>query len=224
MSSASPRNASRKPGRPRGEDGPDLREALLDAATELAAERGFDAVGLREIAERAGASPGMIAYYFGDRDGLYESLFERAFGRMAAQVEALLGSGDARDTDLDDLVRLHVTALASDPWIPQLIAREVLGRKTRMRELFAKRVSEGPVRVTRRFIEEGIAAGHLRADLDPMLTSMSIAATSIFPYLFGPIVGPSVGLTLDDALRDRLIAHNQRLLSHGIRARPERTP
>ena len=49
------------------------------AATELAVERGFEASGLREIAARAEVSPGMIAYYFGDRSGLHEAIFERAF-------------------------------------------------------------------------------------------------------------------------------------------------
>ena len=215
----------RRPGRPRGESGgAALREALLDAATGLAIERGFDTVGLREIAQRAGASPAMISYYFGDRDGLYEALFERAFSKMAEQVEALLTRGDATDTNLEELTHLHVTALSKDPWIPQLIAREVLAKPTRMRDMFAKRVTEGPMRAIRVWIEGEIAAGRLRADLDPQLTSMSIASLAIFPYLFGPIVGPYVGLELDDDLRDRLIEHNQHLISRGIRAHPERTP
>ena len=218
-----PPTRPRKPGRPRGEDAAALRESLLDAATELAVERGFEAVGLREIADRAGASPGMISYYFGDRDGLYESLFERAFSRMADQVEALVSSSDARDADIDELTRVHVTALSRDPWIPQLLAREVLAKHTRMRELFSKRVSEGPMRAVAQWIETDIGKGRLRPDLDPQLTAMSIAALAVFPYLFGPIVSSALGLEFDDAMRDRLIAHNQRLISHGIRAHPERS-
>jgi AcrR family transcriptional regulator len=225
--SPDPRSAKRpprKPGRPRAETRTAaLREALLDAATELAIERGFESVGLREIAQRAGASPGMIAYYFGDRDGLYESLFERAFARMADRVVALLTSDDAKDTDLDELTQLHVTALSRDPWIPQLIAREVLAKQTHFRDVFAKRVSEGPMRAMKGWIESEIAAGRLRSDLDPQLTAMSIAALAIFPYLFGPIIGPSVGLQLDESLRDRLIEHNRLFVSRGIRAHPERS-
>jgi len=216
------RRKARGPGRPRGENrGATLRDALLDAATELAVERGFDAVGLRAIAERAGASPGMIAYYFGDREGLYESLFERAFARVSAQVEALLDADEARDTDLADLTRLHVTALSQDPWIPQLIAREVLARQTRLRETFAERVSQGPMSALERWIERGVAEGRLRPDLDPRLTAMSIAALSVFPYLFGPVIGSHIGLDLDEGFRDQLIAHNERLISRGIHARPE---
>jgi len=82
----------RRPGRPRLEEseGAEVRERLIDAATALAVECGFDTCGLREIAARAEVSPGMIAYYFGDRDGLHEAMFERAFDRVTAQVRALL--------------------------------------------------------------------------------------------------------------------------------------
>lgn len=222
-SASSSRRAPRGPGRPRREHGgAALRDALLDAATELAVERGFDAVGLRAIAERAGASPGMIAYYFGDREGLYEALFERAFARVSEQVETLLDADETGENDLAEVTRLHVTALSRDPWIPQLIAREVLARRTRLRETFAERVSDGPMAAMERWIGRGIAAGRLSPDLDPQLTAMSIAAVSVFPYLFGPVVGPRIGLVLDEEFRDRLIEHNERLISCGIRARPER--
>ena len=88
------RFAPRGPGRPRHEDGCDktgeVRERLLDAATELAVEQGFEACGLREIAARAVVSSGMISYYFGDRQGLYEAMFRRAFDRVGERVQALI--------------------------------------------------------------------------------------------------------------------------------------
>ena len=113
----------RRPGRPR-QDGPraaEVRLQLLDAATELAIEQGFDACGLREIAARAGVSPGMIAYYFGDRRGLYEAMFRRAIDRVRAQVEALLAEQENNGDDrLDEIVRIHVTAMAAE-WVAILL-------------------------------------------------------------------------------------------------------
>ena len=66
-----------------------MRERLLDAATELAIAQGFDACGLREIAARAEVSPAMVAYYFGDRQGLYEAMFQRIFDRITEQARAV---------------------------------------------------------------------------------------------------------------------------------------
>lgn len=47
------------------------REVLLAAATELFGERGFDRTTTRDIGERAGVDPALIARYFGSKTGLY---------------------------------------------------------------------------------------------------------------------------------------------------------
>lgn len=56
---------------PRRRDSARSRELLLTAATELFAERGFDRSTIREIGERAGVDPALIARYFGGKAQLY---------------------------------------------------------------------------------------------------------------------------------------------------------
>src|SRR3954469_17551368 len=57
------------------------REALLDAAGELFDERGYDAATVREIGERAGVDPALIARYFGGKEGLYLAALQHEDGR-----------------------------------------------------------------------------------------------------------------------------------------------
>ncbi len=59
----------RQPGRRR--DAARSRELLLAAASELFAVRGFDRSTTREIGERAGVDPALIARYFGGKAQLY---------------------------------------------------------------------------------------------------------------------------------------------------------
>jgi AcrR family transcriptional regulator len=47
------------------------RQALLKAAAELFDERGYERATIREIGERAGVDPALIARYFGGKEGLY---------------------------------------------------------------------------------------------------------------------------------------------------------
>jgi AcrR family transcriptional regulator len=214
----------RSPGRPRQDDpsAAEVRQQLLDAATELALEHGFDACGLREIAARAGVSTAMIAYYFGDRRGLYEAMFQRALDRVRDQVEALLALEDGSGDRLDELVRIQVASLAADPWLPQLIIREVLAAPDpKVRDRFADRVGDGPLLLMIRWLEEEQQRGVLRADLDPKLMAITMASLSAFPFLFLPILGERIGVKLDADFPARLIEHNQKLLAHGIRARTE---
>jgi AcrR family transcriptional regulator len=69
------------------------REAILDAAERLFAERGIDAVSLRTINSEAGYSVAALHYHFATRDGLIRALLARAQPRMFAErarmIEAL---------------------------------------------------------------------------------------------------------------------------------------
>ncbi|GAA2151197.1 TetR/AcrR family transcriptional regulator [Kitasatospora kazusensis] len=56
------------------------RELLLQAAVELFTERGFDRTTTREIGERAGVDPTLIARYYGGKTQLYVAAMEAEFG------------------------------------------------------------------------------------------------------------------------------------------------
>jgi len=79
------------------------RDAMLDAAEQLAAEGGVTAVTIRAVSERAGISNGAIYHAFGSRGGLVGRAWVRAARRfLALQREAV----DAED----DPVRAVVAA------------------------------------------------------------------------------------------------------------------
>lgn len=215
----------RGPGRPRQSESEkaDVRERLLDAATELAVEQGFEACGLREIATRAEVSPAMISYYFGDRDGLYEAMFGRAFERISEKVAAVMADPLRSGRDrIDDLVAIQVKAIAADPWLPKLVMREVLARNgSPMQEFVSDAVAKGPLQMMVDWIEQEQERHEIRSDYDPRMLAMTIASLTGFPFLMLPLVGDRLGLELDDEFPDRLIAHNQKLLSNALRAHTE---
>ena len=56
-------------------DGVDTRDRLLHVALRLFAEQGFAKTSIREISLAAGTNVAAIAYYFGDKAGLYRAAF-----------------------------------------------------------------------------------------------------------------------------------------------------
>ena len=76
------------------------REALLVAAQALFGQRGFEATTLREIGERAGVDPALVARYFGSKADLY----------VAAVVAE--GQGEAPPPDLEGLAEVAAVLLA----------------------------------------------------------------------------------------------------------------
>ena len=56
---------------PRRRDATATRQALLDAATELFAERGYDRTTVRDIATLAGVNQALLFRYFGSKEALF---------------------------------------------------------------------------------------------------------------------------------------------------------
>ncbi len=72
----------------------DVRERLLDVATELFARKGYAASTTREIVAAARVTKPVLYYYFKNKEGIYLELIERAFKRFEAVVDAsITGSG-----------------------------------------------------------------------------------------------------------------------------------
>ncbi len=66
---------------------PEKQEAILSAAAEEFAERGYEAASLNRIIERAGSSKGSVYYYFEDKADLLATVVERAVERAMAEVK-----------------------------------------------------------------------------------------------------------------------------------------
>jgi AcrR family transcriptional regulator len=78
-------------------------QALLDAATELFAQQGYDAVGTPEIAQKAGVSVGTFYRYFDDKHEVYLEIMRRTIvSAYSETIEKLtpdaLGGGARHDT------------------------------------------------------------------------------------------------------------------------------
>ncbi|WP_229744137.1 betaine-aldehyde dehydrogenase [Aliidongia dinghuensis] len=69
------------PRRVEGEEGRRLQ--LIEGTIASLADVGFAACTLHDIARRAGVSPGLVAHYFGDKEGLLEATLRHLAGRLS---------------------------------------------------------------------------------------------------------------------------------------------
>jgi len=65
-----------------------LRSKILEAATSLFVEQGYENVSIRKIADRIEYSPATIYLYFKDKAELITAICEDAFGEMLEQIGA----------------------------------------------------------------------------------------------------------------------------------------
>jgi AcrR family transcriptional regulator len=107
------------------------REAILDAAERLFAERGFDATSLSDVGHAAGVSRGTPGYFFGAKAELYRAVLERCFAQSTEAIRhgraRALASREPREKILAGLVGDYFEFLAERPTMVRLMERLALG-------------------------------------------------------------------------------------------------
>ncbi len=120
----------------------ETREKIVRAALEVFTDRGFDAASTRQIAARVGVNHGLIPYYFGTKQKLWQAAVDHAFGDMQAEIDAVLGD----DAELDararaaQMIRAHVRHVARQPDFVRLMFEEGKRRGERMRWIVDRHV------------------------------------------------------------------------------------
>lgn len=106
-------------------DGQGRRAAILEAATELFARRGFGGVAIQEIADKAGVHKTTVLYQFGTKDALHEAVLDHALAPVIATMNEFLDGVFNRERLSWHLDELHRRA-AANPAVPRLLIRELL--------------------------------------------------------------------------------------------------
>ena len=99
-----PEKEQPKPRRKRA-DGELSRERILEAATEIAAERGYEGTSIGLVSKKCGLPASSIYWHFKDKDDLIAAVIERSFGswlsawqipESGAAEERFVGRGGSR--------------------------------------------------------------------------------------------------------------------------------
>lgn len=102
-------------------------QAILDAAAEEFAEKGFSGARVDEIAKRAGINKAMLYYRVGDKEELYRRVVLRGQqGFQNAIMKAVESTNTAPDTAASILKGIAENA-AANRLVPSIILREIAG-------------------------------------------------------------------------------------------------
>jgi len=144
----------------------DLRQRILDTATQLFADRGYGNASMREVAEGAGCTKPALYYHFGNKEDLFRACVEGCMTTMRPVLDqALHSEGPVRQ-------RLEVFAegLFANMRENPVRMRLMLGMQTRpdqaQPDVDFARYHEANQRDITALFASGVASGELRADLD----------------------------------------------------------
>lgn len=141
------------------------RDQLIDAATRLFSERGFEGATTREIAQAAGMNEALIFRHFPHKEDLYAAILEEKAREAGTEgwVAELRASAE-RGGDLDVLRRLMSLIMRhgrQDPQFLRLMLHAALDHREMMREFRTRHLAPLYEELLR-FVEAGQHARRFR--------------------------------------------------------------
>ena len=148
----------------------DKREAILRAATQVFAARGFFQAQVADVARAAGVAAGTVYLYFRSKDDLLVSLFERTMREAIADGRAALDGIDDPRERLTRIARLHLERLGRDRDLAVVFQVE-LRQSTKFMEQFSSTYLRDYLGLIRETIAAGQQARVFRSGINPTIAA-----------------------------------------------------
>jgi AcrR family transcriptional regulator len=145
------------------------RDALVQIAAELFAERGFKATTVRELGEAAGVLSGSLYHHFDSKETIVDEILSSYLDNLIESYRAILAKQSDPETTLSELIRSAFMSLG-----PHRAAITVLQNE---RNYLSQLPRFGYLATAEREIqhiwisvlEDGVSTGAFRKDLDPKI-------------------------------------------------------
>ena len=175
----------------------DNRSRLLQAATDTFAEYGYEGASLRAIADNAGVSFQLIAYYFGSKEELWIATVDFLFERY---LETGKGLGFTSSGNLAEQFHNHLRLLLTDmlqrPQLRKIWIQEYLADSPRYHNVIRPKIKHLYETLARPYFEEVVRLGVVErftpAEIG-LLWSSLVQNNVVYPYYVELTIGLPAG-------------------------------
>jgi AcrR family transcriptional regulator len=170
--------STRRGGPRRGIDSAATRRAIFAAAAEAFSRRGFNGVGVDDIARAAGVNKAMIYYHFADKLTLYREIVRDMARTAGALLSALAESNDSPDRKIARWIETFVALAEERPYFPPLLMREIAEGAPHL-DLDTLSLIKTLMTAFGRILAEGQSSGLFRP-VNPILAYLTLVAPLMF--------------------------------------------
>lgn len=177
-----------------------MRERIVETATSLFVERGYDGVAMREISDACGITKAALYHYFAGKADLLSEIFSTYLDEMSAVIAAGVEGGGSAETQLRRVVRGMFEVPVERRAILRLAMHDVGSLEPEHRAAFGTAYREKFIGPLQGLIADGVSRGELVAK-DPELVVWMLLGM-VYPF-FAPSRGAQVAAdtsTADDLL------------------------
>ena len=181
----------------------DARKKIFSVAARLFADKGYNAVSMREISEQAELSKPTIYYYFGSKEGIYKELVTTGFSHMHSVLENIVPLKVTVSEKLNLILKKYFNFSQNYPEFTKFISNLIYSAEKMEFLISFKKEAEQKEELITGLFREGIQTGEFTPSLNP-----DIATHVFFGVLMRYIMiqHESNDMILSDELADNILS------------------
>ncbi len=150
------------------------QEEVYTAAARLFATKGYHATRVQDIAEELGILKGSLYYYFSSKEDLLVKITEGKIEELHEAVQKIVDTGYSPTQKLILAIDEHLRFFQQNVHIYTIFVKEQLADINKRTANKARRSNRAYQALWKQILEEGVARGELRPDLDLEITMRAI--------------------------------------------------
>ena len=158
---------------------------ILDTASEIFSESGFEGARVDEIARRAGVNKATIYYHIGHKQALYGQVIHDLFGNAAKQVVQNITASLSPQDKLKKYIHTLAGIVDRNPQIAAIMLREQAAGGKNLPELVAQDMA-GFLRIITDILDEGVEQNTF-IKTTPFLVHLMIIGAIVLYKMSSPI-------------------------------------
>jgi AcrR family transcriptional regulator len=162
------------------------KSEILDHATRLFGERGYEGTSMGDLAERVGVRKASLFYHFASKEALYEAVMARLVSAVGEQIAVALAEDGSFEARLDALSDAITGVLAAQPYAARILIREAMDDGPVMKATLGDAVL-AVLGVATEFVRAGQQAG-VFVEGDAKQIIVTLIGVHFMPFGIGSVI------------------------------------
>jgi len=165
--------------------------------------------------------PGLVNYYFGNKQGLLRAVVREVASEMLARVQATAAGEGSPPERVREFIHGMIEANTAAPYAPRLIMEQVLFGDSAIVEEFVESFARPNLKAMLEVFDDGVGSGRFR-EIDPKYVLPAMAGACAFFFLGSPLLRRIYGIeAIDSEVAREFAESTAELILHGILRRAE---
>jgi len=165
------------------------KDAILDEATRLFAERGYEGTSMADLAERVGLRKASLFHHFASKEELRRAVLSRLVMRVRTQLAAAttdMKSDGGFSKSIDAVTDAVIGLLGEQPYAARLVLREAMEWDAASRDTLCEAFTES-LQAGERFVTSAQKTGTCQAG-DPKHIVATLVGIHLLPFALGGVM------------------------------------